>query len=112
MYIKINRKKYKIVELTKFWDRFKGLKFNLEKLDHIIKFPHKKFVSTDFICQKIDIILTDKDEKILYIYDEFETEKYIFPKRKVYNVYFFPVGLTKHFEIGDTLNIEEDKKKK
>ncbi|MBQ2640308.1 MAG: hypothetical protein IJF92_06090 [Bacilli bacterium] len=107
MYLKINKRKYKIVELTKFRERFKGLKFKLEKIDYIIKFPHKKFVSTDFICQKIDIILTDKDEKILYIYEDFPSEKYIFPKRKVYNVYFLPVGLSKNFKVNDILNIIE-----
>ena len=105
MYLKINKKKYKIVELTKFWERFKGLKFNLEKIDYIIKFPHKRFVSTDFICQRIDVILTDKEDKILRIYRDFPSEKYIFPKKKVYNVYFLPVNLSNNFQIDEKLKI-------
>ena len=111
MYLKINKKKYKIIELTKFWERFKGLKFNLEKIDYIIKFPKKKFVSTDFICQRIDIILTDKDDKILRIYRDIPSERYIFPKKKVYNVYFLPVNLSNNFQVDEKLNIIEDKKK-
>lgn len=105
MYLKVNKKKYKIVELTKFWDRFKSLKFNLDTLDYVVKFPHKKFVSTDFICQSLDIILTDKEENILYMYPDFGTEKYIFPKRKVYNVYFCPLGTCHNYEVGSKLKI-------
>ena len=30
MYLQVKRKKIKLIELTKFWDRFKGLKFILE----------------------------------------------------------------------------------
>jgi len=105
MYLKIKNKKLEIVELTKFWERFKGLKFNLKKLDYVVKFPHKKFVSTDFICQNLDIVLTDKNEKIIKIYIDFPTEKYIFPKRKVYNVYFLPLGTAKDLNIGENLNI-------
>lgn len=105
MYLKIKNKKYKIIELTKFWERFKGLKFQLNEIDYIVKFPHKRFVSTDFICQKIDIILTDKEEKILHIYKDYPSEKYILPKKKVYNVYFLPVGLSDNFEVNDTLKI-------
>ena len=107
MYLKIKNKKLKIVELTKFWERFKGLKFNLNKLDYAVKFPHKKFVSTDFICQRLDIILTDKEETIIKIYENFPTERYILPKRKVYNVYFLPLNTAKDLEIGKKLNIAE-----
>ena len=105
MYIKIKNKKYKVVELTKFWERFKGIKFNLDKIDYIIQFPKKRFVSTDFICQKIDIILADKEENVLHIYENFPSEKYIFPKKNVYNVYFLPVGLSKDIKLNTKLNI-------
>lgn len=115
MYLQIKRKKIKIIELTKFWDRFKGLKFVLEPITYGIKFPKKKFVTTNFLCQKIDIVLTDKNDNILYMYNNMNTEKYIFPKRKVYNVYFLPLNTAKDLQINTKLNIiilhKKEKKK-
>lgn len=110
MYLKVKNKKIKIKELTTFWERFKGLKFILEPIDYGIKFPHKKFSTTNFLCQKIDVILTDKEEKILYIYEKLRTEQYIFPMRKVYNTYFLPLGTAANFKIGDKLPIVDSNK--
>lgn len=107
MYLKVKKKKIEIKELTRFWDRFKGLKFVLAPIDYGVKFPKKRFVSTDFLCQKIDIILTDKENIILYMYENFKSEKHIFPKRKVYNVYFLPLNTAKFLKIGEKLNIKE-----
>lgn len=106
MYLKVNNKRVEIRELVGFWNRFKGLKFILEPIDYGIKFSHKKFVTTNFLCQRIDIVLTDKEDKILYIYEDFKTEGYILPKRKVYNVYFLPLDTGKHLTINKKLNIK------
>ncbi len=105
MYLKIKKKKIKIYELTNFWDRLKGLKFVLEPIDYGLKFPKKKFTTTIFLCQKIDIILTTKDEKIVYLYENMSPEKYIFPKKEVYNTYFLPQKTACNFKIGDKLPI-------
>ena len=111
MYLKIKKKKIKIVEPKGFWERFKGLKFVLEPLDYGMKFSKKRFVTTNFLCQKIDIVLTDKDDNILYMYENMKTEKYIFPKRKVYNVYFLPIGTVKDLKLNTKLQIVLDKTK-
>ena len=42
MYLKINNKKIKILEYTKFKDRFKSFKFYLKNIDFGIKLPNKK----------------------------------------------------------------------
>lgn len=110
MYLKIKKKKIQITELNSFWERFKGLKFVLEPLDYGLCFPNKKFVTTNFLCQRIDIILTDKENRILYIYENFKSEKYIFPKRKVYYVYFLPLNTARHFSIGEKLPIRKKEK--
>ena len=75
MYLKLNNKKIEVYELTTFWERFKGLKFNLQKLDYILKYPNKFGFSTIFICQNIDIIETDKNDKVLYIHKNIKTRK-------------------------------------
>ena len=112
MYLQVKRKKIKLIELTGFWYRFKGLKFVLEPIDHGIKFPKKKFVTTNFLCQKIDIVLTDKEDNILYMYENMKTEKYIFPKKKVYNVYFLPLNTVKDLEPNTKLKIVQTQKEK
>ena len=109
MYLQVKRKKIKIIELTKFWDRFKGLKFVLEPLDYGIKFPKKKFVTTNFLCQRIDIVLTDKEDNILYMYQNIKSEKYILPKRKVYNAYFLPKNTVKDLKLHTKLKIVTEK---
>ena len=112
MYLQVKRKKIKLIELTKFWDRFKGLKFVFEPLNYAIRFPKKKFVTTNFLCQKIDIVLTDKEDNILYMYENMKTEKYIFPKRKVYNVYFLPLNTVKNLTKNTKLKVVLTKKNK
>lgn len=106
MYLKIKKKKYEVVELNKFWERFKGLKFVLDPINFIVRFPKKRFITTNFLCQRIDIVLTDKDDNILYIYENFASEKYILPKFKVYNVYFFPLNTACNFKVGEQLKIK------
>lgn len=112
MYLQVKRKKTKIIELKGFWNRFKGLKFVLEPIDYGIKFSKKKFVTTNFLCQKIDIVLTDKEDNILYMYEKMNTEKYIFPKRKVYNVYFLPLNTVKDLKLNTKLKIIKTEKEK
>lgn len=105
MYLQVKRKKIKLIELTGFWNRFKGLKFVLEPIKYGVKFPKKRFVTTNFLCQKIDIVLTDKEDNILYMYENMKTEKYIFPKKKVYNVYFLPLNTVKELKPNTKLKV-------
>lgn len=113
MYIKFKKKKIEIIELKSLWEKFRGLKFVLEPIDYGVKFSNKKFVSTYFLCQKVDVVLTDKDEKILYLYESVKSEKYILPKPKVNNVYFLPLGTIRLLEVGKKLElIDNDKKKR
>ena len=122
MHLQTKTKRIKLIEARGFWARFKGLKFVLETIDYGIRFPHKKFSTTNFLCQRIDVILTDKNDKILHMYENFGTEKYIYPKFKVYYTYFLPLNTVSNYEIGDTLDVvlekedkidkKQDKKKK
>lgn len=109
MYIKINGKQLKLEEKTTFKERFKSLKFNFNKLNHAIKFPKKKVLNTVFFVQKIDIVLTDKDEKIVYLEENVRSERYFIHKRKTYNIYLLPLGSVKHLAIGDTIKIYNKK---
>lgn len=108
MYLKIKKKKIEIRNLTGFWERFKGLKFVLEQIDYGVKFPKKRTITTNFLCQLIDVALTDKNDKILYLYEDFRTERRIFPRWKVRNIYFLPVGTAKELVIGEKMPIVDE----
>ena len=104
MYIKLKNKKLKVLEYTKFKDRFKSLKFYLDKLDFGIKMPNKKVANTYFFCQRVDICFTDKDDNILYLCDNIKSEKYLI-RFKAKNVYFFPIGTNEYLNIGDNIKL-------
>ena len=109
MYIKIKNKKVKLVEANTFWERLKGLKFVLGPLEYGVRFPKKKSSNTNFLFERVDVILTDKDEKVLYLIENLGTEKKVRRKKNVYNTYFVPRGTVKDLKVGDTLNLVVEK---
>ncbi len=104
MYLKIKNKKIELYELTSFSERFKGLKFVLEKIDYGLYFPNKRWISTNFLCQNIDIVLTDKNNIIISLLENVRSEKYIF-KFKTKNIYFLPLGTAKELKLNTKIPI-------
>ena len=109
MYLKLHGKKINILKLTKFKDKFKGLKFVLEPIDYGICFPNKKFITTNFLCQRVDIIITDKDDIVIDMIENVKSEKY-FIRIKAKYTYFLPLGSCKYLDVGDKLNLREKEK--
>ena len=109
MYLKVNNKKIDIKEYTEFKDRFKSFKFYLKIIDFGIKLPKKKLANTTFFCQRIDICFTDKEDKILYLYENVKSEKRIF-KIKANNIYYLPLNTVKYLKVGDNLKIYKEKR--
>ncbi len=112
MKLQLNKKKLNITEVTSFWNRFKTLKFDLKPLKEVILFSNKKYLSTYLFCQKVDVVMTDKNNIILYIYMNLKSEKIIHYKRKVYNVYILPSKSCSNLKIGDKLHIIDNSNKK
>lgn len=106
MYLKVKNKKIKIFKLTKFSERFKGLKFVLDKVDYGLYFPNKKLISTNFLCQNIDIVLTNKDDIIVSIKENVKSEKWIF-NLKAKNIYFLPLETAKYLKLGEKMPIND-----
>lgn len=103
----INNKKIKLKKIDGFFNRFKLLKFNLEKLKEGYLLSKRKYLSTYLFCQRVDVIMTDKNNKIMYLYSNLKSEKFIFFKRKVSNVYILPLDTAKYLEKGKILKIEK-----
>lgn len=111
MYVVINKVKIPLKDCLTFKERFKGYMFKLDKITEGLRFPHCRSIHTYFMCQNIDIIMTDKDNIIKRIYPNFGSEKIIFPKKNVYYTYELPVGCAYYLKIGDKLKIVEKEKK-
>jgi len=106
MYLKIKNQKIEIIECIKFSERFKSLKFVLEKIDYGLKFPNKKRISTTFFCQRVDLCFTDKDSNIIALYENVKSEKK-FRKRKAKDCYILPLNTAKELKINDKLILKE-----
>ena len=109
MYLKLHNQKINIIKLTKFKERFKGLKLVLTPLDYGVCFPNKRFITTNFLCQRVDIVITDENDKVLDIIENVKSEKY-FIRLKAKYTYFLPTGTSKYLDIGDKLNLREKEK--
>ena len=106
MYIKIEKKKYDVIYLNTFWLKLKSLKFYLEPIVDIYMM-RRKGLTTYWFCQNVDIIETDKDNKIIYIYKKFKADKILLPRRKVLYIYLTPVGVSDSFKVGDEFIVKE-----
>ena len=62
-------------------------------------------IHTFFMKTKIDVVLTDKNGKILYIYKSLKPNRIILPKKHVAYTYEMPEGFVQNLE--DKKNISE-----
>ncbi len=68
-----------------FKDRLIGNMFRDEIID--MCFPKCNSIHTFFMRKSIDVFMTDKDSKILYIYKNLKPWRVILPKKNVYYTY-------------------------
>jgi len=89
---------------NKFFNRFKGLMFT-KKFDYCLCFPKCNSIHTFFMFKPIDVIMTDKNYNILYVYKNFKPYKIILPKRKVYYTFELPTNRF-NFKINEKIKVE------
>lgn len=93
----------KIKEAKTFFQKLKGLMFK-KNFDYILKFKTNG-IHTFFMKIKIDVVLTDKNGNILYIYKSLKPNRIILPKKHVTYTYEMPEGFVQNLE--DKKNISE-----
>ena len=93
----------KIKEAKTFFQKLKGLMFK-KNFDYILKFKTNG-IHTFFMKTKIDVVLTDKNGNILYIYKSLKPNRIILPKKHVTYTYEMPEGFVQNLE--DKKNISE-----
>lgn len=88
---------------TNFYNRLKGFMFK-KNINYGLCFNRCNSIHTFFMRENIDVIMTDKNNKVLYIYNNLKKNKIIFPKKNVYYVYELPSGYST-YNVNDTLNL-------
>lgn len=96
----------KVIICNNFLKRLKGFMFTTN-IDKILCFPKCNSIHTFFMFKNIDIIMTDKNNKVLYTHYNMKPCRIILPKKNVYYTYELPVNTIK-LNIGEQLEIKNN----
>lgn len=103
MYLKLDNKKIEIKKVIGIKDNFLGF-MNKKNFKYGLLFRCNG-IHTFFMKENIDVILTDKNYKILYLYKDLKKNKIILPKKNVYYTIELPAQSIKKLHIGDQISI-------
>lgn len=106
MYLIYKKNKIEIEECNTFFSRLIGFMFKFKKIETGKRFPKCNSIHTFFMFQKIDVIMTNKDNVIITMYPNLKPLKIILPKKNVYYTYELPINNCKNYKIGNKLKIE------
>ena len=98
--------KITIYEAKSFKDRLFGLMFK-KNINYCLLFNKCNSIHTFFMKENIDVVMTDKNNKILYIKKNMKKNRIILPKKGVYKTYEFPANFIKKLNINDKLKIRD-----
>lgn len=86
-----------------FSNRLMGFMFK-RNIKCALCFPKCNCIHTFFMLKPIDVVMTDKDFKILYILKNLKPFRIILPKRKVYYTFEFPIHKF-NFKLNEKIKI-------
>lgn len=109
MILKNNNLKIKIDLLTKISTKIKSFKFKLTDIENGICFPKKKILNTYLFCQKVDVIFTNKNNKVLKVLNNVDSEKIIFGPKKTFYIYILKNNSINDIKSDDILSIDYTK---
>ena len=105
MVLEKHKNKINIKVCNNIFNRFIGFMFR-KNINYGLCFPKCNSIHTFFMFTNIDVIMTDKNYNILYIYKNLKPYKIILPKKNVYYTIELPKRLFK-FKMKEKLNIEK-----
>ncbi len=85
-------------------NRFIGLMFK-KNINYGLCFPKCNAIHTFFMLKPIDVIMTDKNYKILFIYKNLKPWKIILPKNNVYYTFEIPIDKV-NYNLNDKIKVE------
>lgn len=98
--------KIEIYEAKSFRERLLGLMFK-KNINYCLLFRRCNSIHTFFMRENIDVVMTDKNNKIIFIKQNMKKNRIILPQKNVYNTYEFPAKFIKNLKVGDILKIKE-----
>lgn len=84
-------KSIELTECISFYSRLKGFMFK-KNIDKALLFNKCNSIHTYFMKTNIDVILCNKDNEILYYYNNVSPNRIILPKKHVTKVFELPVN--------------------
>ena len=99
-----NNKEIEIIECKNFLSRFKGFMFK-KKINCALLFNKCNSIHTFFMKSNIDVIMCDKENNILYYYNNLGKNKIIWPHKNVYKTIELPVNYY-DIKINDKIRID------
>ena len=100
--------KDKVIELINcksFYSRLMGFMFK-EDINYALLFNRCNSIHTFFMKKNIDVIMCDKDNKVIYYYNDLSKNRIILPKYGVSKVIELPVNYF-DIKINDKVIIKE-----
>lgn len=107
MKLRYNNQEIDLVIYNSFFKRFMGIMFKKKKIDYALCFPRCNSIHTFFCKQNIDIIMTNKENKILYFRRNVKPNKVVI-YRESSIVYEMPCNYFDNLEINTFLERRED----
>ena len=84
----IENKEFELKDAEGFIGKLIGLAFKKD-IDYVLRFRCNG-IHTFCMREKIDVILTDKNNNVLYVYKNLKKNRIILPKKNVYYTYELP----------------------
>ena len=94
--------KIDIYEAKTFKERLFGLMFK-KNINYGLLFKNCNSIHTFFMKENIDVVMTDKNNKVIYIKKNMKKNRIILPKKNVYKTYEFPANFIKNLKVNDKL---------
>ncbi len=91
----------KIIYANNFLSRLIG-NGGKKNINHILIIPRCNAVHTFFMRENIDIIMTNQQKEVKYIFSNVKPFRVIMPKKDIYYTYEMPPN-TRNFNIGDIM---------
>lgn len=101
MKLLLDSKEINLYNCTSFKNKFLGL-MGKKNIDYVLRFKCKS-IHTFFMKENIDIVITDKNNQVIFIYPSFKKNRVLI-KLKSYYIYELP-NKSNTYSIGETLKI-------
>lgn len=106
MKVYVEEKEICIKKYQNFFQKAIGLMGKKEIKEGIV-LVHCNSIHTFFMKEAIDVVMTDKNYKVLYVYKELKKNKIILPKKNVYYTFELPKKSIKNLKRNTYIKTED-----